>query len=337
MSPTSASMIGKKVEEYIKEWRESDEPLELAPHFVGVHPQNRGGADPNVQTLHNKILHSFFHDGYDPTRHLIPIVVRCSSEASKKALVEHNTRLAEGRPGYPATDEKSMEYGTIAGSHLTLAMRCVANDVPCRASGFGSKSLAEKQPNLKHASTRGLKYWVLRGDTPLHVIQAITSWRNRDQNTNQHFHEIEALVLIDKHSAAEKAKSKDQKVPLANVVALVEREAPVKLGERQKQGQCRYVLQFYKEGQGNLVSELCRWHSAHIDPQELTLPSTIWETLSNVSKYPALEDAPFVRMHLALAAYTPEGALDKSRPTPDQANLINANDLDTFLRKPHRS
>ena len=193
------NMIGKRVEEYIKEYRETDAPLELAPNTVGTHPLNRGGAAPNIQTLHYKLLASFYREGYDASRHLTPIVVRCTSEQKRKDLVAHNKAYSEGRAELPGVDEKSMEYGTIAGSHLTLAMRCVAGDVPCKASGFGSKSLGDKQPQLKLAAERGLKYWVLREDTPLDVISAISTWRNQDRLSNQPFHEIEALLLTDKH------------------------------------------------------------------------------------------------------------------------------------------
>ena len=97
-SKHSASMIGKRVEEYIKAYREADEPIQLAPHCVGVHPLNRGGSNPNVQTLQNKILGSFYKDGYDSSRHLVPIVVRCTSEQKRRALIEHNVRFAEGGP-----------------------------------------------------------------------------------------------------------------------------------------------------------------------------------------------------------------------------------------------
>ena len=95
------NMVGKRVEEFIKEWRETDDLLELAPHTVGLHPLNRGGANPNAQTLHFKILGSFYKDGYDSGRHLPPIVVRCSSDQSRKNLVEHNLRYSEGRPEFP--------------------------------------------------------------------------------------------------------------------------------------------------------------------------------------------------------------------------------------------
>ena len=334
MSKAGASMLGQKCEEYLKTWRECDETLELAPHQVGVHPENRGGADPNVQVLQNKILASFHKDGYDPSRHLPPIVVRCSSESKKAALLASNKRFTEGRPGLPPIDEKRMEYGTIAGSHLTLALRCVESDAPCWSSGFGAKKLIDKQPNLKLASTRGLKYWVLKEDTPLEVIQAISSWRNQDQNVNQAFHEMELMVLIDRHTSTEVKNSSDGKVSLATVTALVTREAPLRLSDKLVQGQARFVLQFYKERRGDLIKELCSWHAANVDPAELVLLPSVYETLGNAGKFESLENAPLTRLYLAIASYTAENAILKQRPSPDNAHLFNNQDIDTFLKKP---
>ena len=178
-------MLGKKMEQYLRDYHELEFPVELAPHQVGVHPQNRAGADPNVQVLHNKILNSFAVDGYDPTRHLTPIVVRCSSDKNRAHLQAHNQRFTEGRSEFPPADEKRMEFGTLAGSHLTLALRCIESGVVCQSTGLSAQAIVEKQPNLKQVVERGMRYHVLREDTPLDILSDISQWRNQDQNSNQ--------------------------------------------------------------------------------------------------------------------------------------------------------
>lgn len=242
------SMLGQRVAQYIKQYRETDSPLELKPHLVGVHPTNRGGADPNLQVVHHKILASFAKDGYDATRHLTPIVVRCSSEKAKADLVAHNRRFSEGRPGFPSVDDKAMEFGTLAGSHLTIALRCVESDVPCLSTGFGSKSISEKQPPLKLAAERGLRYWVLKEDTPLSVLADISQWRSQDQNANQSFHEMELLGLIACTCRTSIEQSSVGKVNASVIASHVLKNAPVKLGPRMVQGMIRYVLQFFLKG-----------------------------------------------------------------------------------------
>lgn len=333
LAEEAGSKLGQRVAEYIKQYRETDFPLELKPHQVGVHPANRGGADPNIQVLHHKVLASFAKDGYDPSRHLAPIVVRCSSEKGKADLQAHNCRFTDGRTGFPSVDERNMEFGSLAGSHLTLAFRCVESDVLCLATGSGSKDIAEKQPSLKHAMQRGLRYWVLREDTPLAVLADISQWRNQDQNSNQAFHEMELMVLIAKMARTSIDAAPGGKVNSTTIAAAVSRAAPVKLAPRMVQGLIRYALQFFSEGKAHLLTDLTRWHSANIDPQEISVPSVLFETLGNVSKYSYLKEAPLNRLYIGQAVYTTENAKARQRPTPDEATLFTNNELDAFLRK----
>ena len=107
------------------QWRLSDELEELDPQSIGVAKANRGGADPNINRLQNGILKSFDEHGYDPRRHLPPIVIRYTSEAGKAELVAHNLRFTEGRVGLPVVHADRMFHGSLAGSHFSLAVRCV--------------------------------------------------------------------------------------------------------------------------------------------------------------------------------------------------------------------
>ena len=78
----------------------------IPPQQIGVAPANRGGAHPNLQVLHKRITTSFKEKGYDPSRHLPPIVVRCRSEKARKALIAYNKSWTEGRDGFPKVHEK---------------------------------------------------------------------------------------------------------------------------------------------------------------------------------------------------------------------------------------
>ena len=128
------------------------------------------------------------------------------------------------------------------------------------------------------------------------------------------------------------SRSSTGKVTLASVAAAVAKSAPVKLGHRQAQALCRYALQFFAEQRADLLTELTRWHAAHIDPSELSASTVAFECLGNVVKYPALQNSPLLRLHVAIAMYTTEHAIARPRPQPDVANLITQADLETFLK-----
>ena len=93
--------LGHRVAQYMLKYRVNEEPEAIAPRRVGVSPNNRSGADPNLQVVHQRILKSFQTDGYDPSRHLPGIVVKCSTLQAKGELVDFNLRFSSGRPDLP--------------------------------------------------------------------------------------------------------------------------------------------------------------------------------------------------------------------------------------------
>ena len=150
---------------HMTKYRVSEEVEELAPNLVGVSPQNRGGAHPNMQVV-QRILKSFQTDGYDPSRHLVGTVVRCTSETAKAFLVEHNKKIRDRRPSVPAVDAGAIPYGSLAGSHLTIAMHCVRDNLQSASLGCSAGALMKEDEKLSRAASKGLKYWVPREDTP---------------------------------------------------------------------------------------------------------------------------------------------------------------------------
>ena len=93
--------LGHRAATHLTTFREEPDVVNLQPDEVGVAPANRGGAHPNLQVLHERITASFEKDGYDPSRHLVGIVVHYRSEAGRTDLVEYNQSWPEGRSGFP--------------------------------------------------------------------------------------------------------------------------------------------------------------------------------------------------------------------------------------------
>ena len=110
------------------------------------------------------------------------------------------------------------------------------------------------------------------------------------------------------HANVEIDRTSSGKVSLATVAASVTQAAPAKLTSRQTQAICRYALQFFSEQKAHLVTELARWHAAHIDPSELSASTVSFEIMGNVMKFPLLKDAHLARLYIAQAMYTRENA-----------------------------
>ncbi len=194
-------------------------------------------------------------------------------------------------------------------------------------TGQNLGKMADQDPNLAKVVGKGLRYWVLREDVPPEAQRGISQWRNQDQTSNQTFHDIELTHALS--LAAKQLSVSCTKVALTNVCAMVQRGAPVRLSGTALMSVGRYVLQFFSADLGFLVHELCQWHSAHVDPQELAVGAATFEVLSGA---PEMKGAPYLRQAIMLASYTGENALQRQRPSPNVCNLITATEVHSFCK-----
>ena len=70
-------------------------------------------------------------------------------------------------------------------------------------------------------------------------------------------------------------------------------------------------------------------HSALVDPQELSVPSSIFDALCaghNFAKAPHLEIA------IVMTMWAPECVLVRQRPIPDQANLLSTGEIQSLAK-----
>ena len=320
--------LGHRVAQHLLEYREEPDLVFLALDEVGVSPENRLGADPNLVVLHARITSSFETDGYDPSRHLAGIVVHYRSEEGKKALIAFNQRFSQGRVGAPKIHPEKMKYGTLASAHLTLAVRCVAEGMVSPVSGKNLGRLVVEDEKLGRVVLRGLQYTVLKETIPVEAMQEISQWRNQDQNSNLAFHEFELVQSL----VAQARKTSIQcgpKVNLGNICALVLRSAPVSLSPHAVSSVGRFVLQYFGSAHQELLVDLCCLHSALVDPQSLSVPYAIFDVLSKEAN---LVESPHLRQAIVFTMWTSEGAIARQRPQPDTAGLISTNEITSLAK-----
>ena len=106
-----------------------EEPKYLDPSWVLVAPNNRDGAPPNVQHLHNGVLNSMKTKGFDKGRAQVGICIKFTTQEGKQKLLEHNRRFSKGNTLLPPIREDVAVYGSLAGSHYNLALRAIASGI----------------------------------------------------------------------------------------------------------------------------------------------------------------------------------------------------------------
>ena len=176
-----AFKLAQRVEKALSKCINS-EAKQLDPLSLLIDPDNRDGAPPNIQHVHFGILKSFAVKGFDRTRPQTGICVQYKSDAGKARLLEHNRRFTSGASLLPPVDDSKAMYGTIAASHLNVALRILTHGVPSPAVDV--TNLVEAGSSLAEVVRSGHKWWILPEDTPCEDLIDISLWRNQDFRGN---------------------------------------------------------------------------------------------------------------------------------------------------------
>jgi hypothetical protein len=233
------------------------------------------------------------------TRPQVGICVQITSEEGKKALLEHNRRFSAGEPFLPAIKERATMYGSLAGSHLNLALRILQGN---SSSPLGDlSSLIAGDTTLKEVVMNGHLWHVLREDLTHDEQVEISLWRNQDQNENQGTNEVEILQTIQATALA--ASKSTLKLKMGDLIAKALKRNPAKISQGTVCILAKYYVQFLDSGDQFLINELVDFHSAKINPGELVVAT-------NYFGYLVADDvflkAPLLRHYLLLTQYTTE-------------------------------
>jgi hypothetical protein len=300
-------------------------PKRIGPRKLLVAPANRDGAPPNVQHVHHGILASFAKAGYDKHRPQVGICIQFMSSEGKQRLIEHNRRFSEGQPLLPPIEEGEAMYGTLAGSHLNLALRCIRAGLQSPSCDIQA---LRKSPSLEAVVTEGHQWWVLPEDTSLASQLEVSLWRNQDQHENQAVHEIEILKCI--MQATQELAVLSSIVGTQDIVAKAFRRSPAKVKEVALQALAKYYSLHASGGTKYLADELIDYHSQVVNPRDLVITTAFFQHLASEKIF---EKTPFLRHYLVLVQYTKE-KVRSSVGQPDASHFLDNKSLDGLARKP---
>ena len=290
--------LAQRVEEALTKESLFAEPKQIDPSLILVAPNNRDGAPPNVRHVHQGILKSFQVKGFDRTRPAIGICIKFTSEKGLKDLHEHNSRFSKGCTNLPPIKESAC-YGSLACSHLNLALRCIQANTSSPVGNL--EDLTVDSPNLKEVSSSGHRWWVLPESLVKERQVDISLWRNMDQNEKQMSHEIEILQGI--RATAEVLSKKRDTVKQGDLLSAAIRRNPAKVSPDSMMTLCKLYIGFLENGCVQLVQDLVDFHSDKVDPKELTVSISF---IQSIVSEEALSKCPHTRLHLLELQYTLE-------------------------------
>ena len=318
--------LAQRVEQVLNERVKFKDPKQLDPRSILVSPLNRDGAPPNIQHIHADILKGFLVKGFDRTRPQVGICVEYLSEKGKQRLLEHNYRFSKGQNLLPPIDDSKALYGSLAGSHLNLALRIIQGGGRSPAGDLGS--LFVNNESLKDVVQNGHRWWILPEDIDESLLVDISLWRNQDQNENQGTNEIEMLQGI--MQTANLMCQTCKKILLSDLVAKPMKRNPAKMSNRAMGSLAKFYTMFLNTGDQSLVSELIDWHSANINPKDLVVNNAFFETLISEE---AFSSAPHLRVHLLQTQYTDEKVTGTSGG-PSTSKFIEPSVMMQLAKKP---
>ena len=323
--------LAERVEGSLTNFSVYAEPKQIPPGRVYVCPNNRDGSAPNVMSIHKGILGSIKHKGFDRRRPQAGICVMYTSTEGKRRLLEHNHRFTKGNPLLPQMFEDSGPlYGSLSCSHFNLALRCIKEGVQ-GPQGDLSKLLSDSK-YLEDFVHGGHTWWVLQEEVPKDRQCDISTWKNQDQNENQQAHEVELLQTI--RSVAEgcvKSSRSLKSLPLGDLSARAAKRNPTRQSAAAMMGYVKYYDSFVKDEQPHLVAELSDYHSAVVDPKEVTMPVAFFNALTTPEANLYLK-TPFLRHYLVLTQYTTDKVRESE--TSNVAQFLEVRALENLAKKP---
>ena len=245
--------------------------------------------------------------GFDPQRPQVGICVEFRSPEMKKLLIEHNKRFACGNNLLPNIEEDKVLYGSLAGSHLNLALRLIQQGAFSPVGDL--RSLGASDKNLEEVVHHGHKWYVLNEDTNAKEQVEISLWRNQDQNENHGTHKVELIQTImstAKDMSASDASTSSRgklKTQLGDLVAKAQRRTPAKVSFTTMAWLTKFFVQFLEDESLHLVHELVDFHSAKVNPRNLVVSTAFFQFLVTEE---GLKKTPLLRHYLLLTQYTEE-------------------------------
>ena len=159
----------------------------------------------------------------------------------------------------------------------------------------------------------GHKWHVLSPDCPDDLAAEASAWFNSANNSSQVTHEIEHIRCLQRITIKEMASSRN--IVLASIVAKTIDHFKLKSPSSVLLHLARWVC---SQGPHQYTDALCQFHSAQVNPSELTIPPNLFGEVAQLMP----RDCCDVKLHLTTMAYSTESTIQKVRPQPDVSDFV---------------
>ena len=298
---------------------------------VGVSPVNRDGLGVNAEDVH-ALGGDLFALGWSSDAMGSVVCVEQAPGYDDIASFDHS--LVAGNPKLPAPGGNLIRYGSIAGSHRNMFLRCLLasaesdQEAMCDEDGrLCIDKVARTDPNFANAARQGLTwkvlYYKVQAEYP-EVLGIISQAKNAG-NAAARF-ESEVQVLVRLHAMAKTAQTRGQSPDWPKIRRCVPRGKPRCIDYLEE---LSLFVALCSGGMGaEFLKDLASFHGQFVDSKKVIIYGDFWKALAEWDV-----DAPLFKIALLKMQYKSDKVNKYKEPTLlNSAKLISVGKKEEALK-----
>ena len=261
--------------------------------------------------------------GYDPNFSKFGIVVKVTSPEKLKSMLTWVKGLEARAQGmYPAMVEDKAMYFTIAGTHITIALRMFKQGFKSVVNGQ-TFQIPEWQTELQDVCHKGHYYKILDENVALEDIILISNYYNSEQDNSLQTSDGSMLKSIQ-NVIREMPSSAD--VTISSVLAKVQAKSLIRMNPGMVGNLAKFCARL-KGDNFKFLDEFLAWQAVNVNPKRLVMPPAFFKDLSVT-----LCDARLTMISVAETNYNVSYAIIQSDPLPDICDYYKPSELSAYSK-----
>ena len=249
---------------------------------VGCSPVNRDGLGVNAEDVHalgGDLLAMGW--SWEASGSVV-----CVEEApGRDVIARFDDSVVAGNPKLPESEPDMIRYGSIAGSHRNMFLRCLmasaesGEEAMCEGGRLCLEKVARADANFANAARHGLTWKVLSYKVEVEypeVLPIIMKARNAPNNAARAEHEVQ--VLLGLHAMAVQAQKSGQSPDWPSIRRRIGRSRPRCIDYLEE---LSLFVALYSGGvDGVFLKDLASFHGQFVDSRKTIIFGEFWRALA---------------------------------------------------------
>ena len=292
---------------------------------VGVSPVNRDGLGVNAEDVH-ALGGDLFAMGW--SWEAMGSVVCVEEAPGRDDIARFDDSVVAGNPKLPESEPDVIRYGSIAGSHRNMFLRCLlasaesGEEAMCEGGRLCLEKVARADINFANAARHGLTWKVLSYKVQVEypgVLPILMRARNAPNSAARAEHEVQVLLRL--HGMAVQAQKSGQSPDWSTIRRCIARGRPRCIDYLEE---LSLFVALYSGGvDGVFLKDLASFHAQFVDSKKTIIFGEFWRALAEWDV-----QTPLLKIALLKMQYVSSKVNKYKEPT-----LVTGSDLTKMLKR----